>query len=274
MARTHLPRGLLLSVMRQKVGPQKTSTTSAERTSKGAHPLGHPPPVRRFAEKSPIFERRATLRPRASATADTTRDTVSCGTSATADTAGLRRGQAPMPASCTSTTAFSPARPTKRPVGAVFSCVASRCRSALEPGLTGEKRRPCAHPPEALRAWAQRPATLRVATLPRLFRPRSSLCEPTPPPGGRPQRSLRSLAPLRWRQPKNCSARRSQAARLGRDLPMTADATPGGRPQRSLHSLAPLRWRRPFPNCLHSTTISAQWPLSARLGNSSVSTLR
>ncbi len=35
MARTRLPRGLLLSVMRQKVGPQKTSTTSAQRASKG-----------------------------------------------------------------------------------------------------------------------------------------------------------------------------------------------------------------------------------------------
>jgi hypothetical protein len=58
-------------------------------------------------------------RPRASATPEITKDTVRGIASAEAGTVGRRRGQAPMPASCTSTTAFSPARPAKRPVGAL-----------------------------------------------------------------------------------------------------------------------------------------------------------
>ncbi len=45
-----------------------------------------------------------------------------------AGTAGRRRLRVPMPATWASTTAFSPDRPAKRPVGAVFSCVASRNR--------------------------------------------------------------------------------------------------------------------------------------------------
>ncbi len=55
---------------------------------------------------------------------------------------------------------------------------------------------------------------------------------------------------------------------FGRDLPMTADATPRRKAATFAKLTSDLRWRRPFPNCLHSTTISAPRSLTARLGKS------
>ena len=101
-------------------------------------------------------------RPRASATAGTTKDTVSCGTSATRGSAGRQRCLTPMSTSWISIQAGSHRRITTT-VRTVFRCVASRnrkketlakkkqpssaeqhpapgCRSALEPGRVGLKR--------------------------------------------------------------------------------------------------------------------------------------
>ncbi len=65
-----------------------------------------------------------------------------------------------------STTAFSPEWPAKRPVGALRGLqehpegvLLGVSPPNLEPGLAGEKVRPCAHPPERLRRWGLRPAT-------------------------------------------------------------------------------------------------------------------
>ena len=80
-----------------------------------------------LAERAPVFECLAD-RPRATATPDITTGMEHCVMSATAATAGRRRLRVPMPATWASTTAFSPDRPAKRPVGAVFRCVASRKR--------------------------------------------------------------------------------------------------------------------------------------------------
>ncbi len=88
---------------------------------------------------------------------------VRCGASAVAGTAGRRRLRVPMPATWASTTAFSPEWPAKRPVGAVFSCVASRNTQKVSYWPGGREKagrlfavqpptkvRPCAHPLEAL----------------------------------------------------------------------------------------------------------------------------
>ncbi len=69
-------------------------------------------------------------------------------------------------------------RPPAPPIGWL------RCRAALEPGSLYPR---------------PRTATLRVATLPRLFRPRSSLGEPTPPdePDCCSKTAIEDRAPLR-----------------------------------------------------------------------------
>ena len=83
---------------------------------------------------------RAERHPRASATPEITKVTVHCGVSASTGSVGRRRCPAPVPTTWTSTTPGS-SRRISSTVRTVFSCVASRCRWALQPGLSGEKRR-------------------------------------------------------------------------------------------------------------------------------------
>jgi hypothetical protein len=143
---------------------------------------------------------------------------VRCGASAVAGTAGRRRLRVPMPATWASTTAFSPEWPAKRPMGAVFSCVASRNTQRVFYWPGGREKagrlfavqpptkvRPCAHPPEAaLRPGRRGRAMQGIATSsenilrPKLGRdltmtatflralPPQRGGRPTPPPGGRP----------------------------------------------------------------------------------------
>ncbi len=109
-------------------------------------------------------------------------------TSASPDTAVRRQSQVPTPATYTSVSMGSPRKATET-VRSVFSCVASRNRMVslgtptgpfgqeIGTGSAGREKkgrlfavqpptkvRPCAHPPEALRAWAQRPAMQSIAT--------------------------------------------------------------------------------------------------------------
>ena len=95
-----------------------------------AHPQGVLPGLSRsnFSPDRPGWSA-AGHSSRASATAGIERHKggrASCTTSATTGSAGRRPRREAMPATWASTTAFSPEWPAKRPMGAVFSCVASR----------------------------------------------------------------------------------------------------------------------------------------------------
>ena len=101
---------------------------------------------------------------------------------------------------CWFSTTFSPDRPAKRPVGAVFRCVASGCRSAREPG--------CLYP-------KQRTAILRIATFSALTQQRSPDDGPELRPREGPLFLAYARADLASSSPKNVSAPRSRTARLG-----------------------------------------------------------
>ena len=147
-----------------------------------------------------------------------------------------------MPSTCTSTTAFSPEWPVKRPVGALRDLqehpegvLLGFSPPNLEPGLPGEKirPRPCAHPPEALRAWAHRPAILRIAAY---SAPSSAKISP-------------------WRAHACGSPPKLQLARLYPRTAVskrrTADATPRRRAATFASLTSDLRWRRPLSKNSH-----------------------
>ena len=113
-------------------------------------------------------------RPRASAVITT----VCCGASATAamaDRRRFRRGVA-VPVLGLSATAFSPDRPAKRPVGAVFRCVASRNRDDAGHSKTATCSAKTAGDDRKTAIRKQpRPKGARVAATPRGARCRSAL---------------------------------------------------------------------------------------------------
>ena len=123
------PRRLLLSVMRQKVGKERSQGVFA--------PLAIPPdwaanhqqrkfglaPTPLEVMQNPGWS--AQRHPRASATLWAIGVTADCGTSATADTAGRQPLRVPMPTIWTSTPP-GPVRSTATTMRAVFSCAASR----------------------------------------------------------------------------------------------------------------------------------------------------
>ncbi len=118
-AARHAKTGFLSELLSQAPARKTTSRLSPHTAASS----------RRAADATPGRRDGAARHPRASATAATTRQAVRCGSLATTGTAGRRRLRVPMPATWASATAFSPDRPAKRPVGAVFSCVASKNRS-------------------------------------------------------------------------------------------------------------------------------------------------
>ncbi len=118
-AARHAKTGFLSELLSQAPARKTTSRLSPHTAASS----------RRAADATPRRRDGAARHPRASATAATTRQAVHCGSLATTGTAGRRRLRVPMPATWASTTAFSPDRPAKRPVGARRILPSSRAGS-------------------------------------------------------------------------------------------------------------------------------------------------
>ena len=124
-----------------------------------------------------------------------------------------------MSASYTSIPARRSTHTTAATVRTVFRCVASRNRWSDNGCETPtEKVRPVAHPPEALCAWATRPAMQSIAKLTRPLSEKFVL-------GRAPRRPPMAVAALRGRAMQSIatSSEKLLSPGLSRDLTMTSD---------------------------------------------------